>query len=61
MKKPHYKYKRYAIQAKRKGTKGKWTEWTLADDYDDAVKHRNRAEELGYCARIIDKGEKENA
>lgn len=57
MKHFQYKQKRYRVQAKRKDER-KWTEWTVVDNYDDAVRHRNRAEELGYCSRIIDKGEK---
>lgn len=55
----HYKRRRYAVQARRKDTAERWSEWTAVDDYDDAVKHRNRAAELGYCARIVDKRERE--
>lgn len=58
MKKFQYRHKRFSVEAKRKGTDEKWSEWTIVDDYDEAVKHRNRAAELGYCARIIDTGER---
>ncbi len=52
--------KRYSVQAKRKNTNEKWTDWTLVDDYDAAVKHAARVEALGYDAQIIDRGEKPN-
>lgn len=58
MKKFQYKHKRFKVQAKRKDEQ-KWTEWTIVDTYEDAVKHSKRAEEAGYCSRIIDKGETE--
>lgn len=49
--------KRYQVQAKRKNTNEAWTDWTLVDDYDAAVKHAARIEALGYDAQIIDRGE----
>lgn len=52
-----FKQKRYLVQAKRKGTNEMWTDWTIVDDYDAAVKHAEKVAELGYCAQIIDKGE----
>ena len=57
MRKNPYKYRRYTIQAKRKTANSNWTEWAVADNLGDAEKQRNRAEEAGYLARIIDKGE----
>ncbi len=53
MKKFECKHKRFVIQAKRPTDK-EWSEWTRVDDYDEAAKHAKRAEELGYCSRIID-------
>lgn len=50
-------YKRYSVQAKRKNTNEAWTDWTIVDDYDAAVKHAARIEALGYDAQIIDRGE----
>ena len=55
MEKFQYREKRYRIQAKRKDTDEQWTEWTIVDDYDEAVKHFKQIEELGYSARIVDK------
>ncbi len=52
--------KRYDIQAKRNEPKSRWSDWAIADNYDDAVKHMCRAAELGYCSRIIDRGERAN-
>lgn len=53
-------YKRYCVQAKRKNTDEKWTDWTLVDDYESAEKHAARIEALGYEAKIIDRGENPN-
>ena len=55
-----FKYRRYTVMAKRKNTDEPWTDWTNADDYESAVKHANRVEELGYSSKIIDRGEKPN-
>lgn len=52
--------KRYSVQAKRKNTDEKWTDWTAADDYEAAEKHAARIEALGYDAQIIDRGETPN-
>lgn len=49
--------KRYSVQAKRKNTKEKWSDWTRVDTYEDAVKHSEYVENLGYCSKIIDRGE----
>ena len=51
-----YKHKRFSVQAKRKDTAEKWSDWTIVDDYDDAVEHCKRIEKLGYESRIVDKG-----
>lgn len=59
MKHFEYKHKRFKVQAKRKGTNEKWTEWTIVDEYETASKHAKRAEEAGYDAKIVDKGERE--
>lgn len=48
-----YIAKRYNVQARRK-KESKWTEWTLVDDFNDAIRHCKRVEELGYDARIVD-------
>ena len=45
--------KRYSIQAKRKNTKERWSEWTNVNDYEDAVRHARHVEELGYAAKIV--------
>jgi len=51
--------KRYTVQAKRI-TETKWSEWTKVDTYEDAVKHSKHIEELGYEARIIDRGDSDD-
>ena len=51
--------KKYIVQAKRKGKKEEWTEWTNVDDYEEAVKHKKHAEQAGYDARIIKRSEYE--
>lgn len=43
---------RYAVKARRKNPKEKWTEWAEADDYDRATYHAHRVEEAGYEAKI---------
>lgn len=43
---------RYAIKARRKNSKEKWTEWTEADNYERATYHAHRVEEAGYEAKI---------
>ena len=50
--------KKYSVQAKRKDSKEKWTDWAETDSYIDAKRHQARAIELGYMARIIIIGEK---
>lgn len=46
--------KRYTIQAKRKGTNEKWSEWTNENYYDAAIKHVSHIEDdLGQCGRIV--------
>lgn len=49
--------KQYTVQARRKDSKAKWTEWAVVDGYETAEKHVRRAEELGYQARIVERGE----
>ena len=46
-------FKRYDVQAKRKNTSEKWSEWTNTDNYREAVKHACRVEQLGYAANIV--------
>ena len=50
--------KRYRIDAKRKDTKEPWSSWTTVSNYEDAVKHAKRVEELCHLARIVDKQER---
>lgn len=45
--------KRYNVQAKRRNTTEKWTDWTDVDNYREAVNHACHVEELGYAARIV--------
>lgn len=56
MKHFEYKYKRYVVQAKRKNTNEKWTDWTAVDTYEEATRHALRVENLGYESKIVDKG-----
>lgn len=58
MKRFEYKHKRFRVEAKRKN-EHKWTEWTIVDNYEDAVMHAKRAEEAGFDARIIDRKKEE--
>lgn len=51
--------KKYIVQAKRRGKKEEWTEWTNVDDYEEAVKHAKRAEQAGYDTRIVKRSEYE--
>ena len=48
-----YENKRYDVQAKRRGTDEKWTEWTKVDNYQKAVNHACHAEEVGYLAKVV--------
>lgn len=52
------KTQRYIVQAKRKNTDEKWSDWTTVDDYDEAVRHANHVTEVGYESRIVDREEK---
>ena len=52
--------KKYSVQAKRKDSKEKWTDWAETDSYLEAKKHEARIIELGYRARIIIIGEKQS-
>jgi hypothetical protein len=45
--------KRYNIRAKRKDKDEPWTEWTCVDNYQDAIKHMVKIEELGFKSKII--------
>ena len=45
--------KRYLVQAKRRTSKEKWSEWVNVNSYRDAVRHACRIEELGYAAKIV--------
>ena len=45
--------KRYAILAKRTED-DEWTNWTEVEELDRALYHRNRCEELGYIAKLVD-------
>ena len=45
--------KRYCVQAKRKNTNEKWSEWTNVNNYNDAERHACHVEELGYAAKIV--------
>lgn len=60
MERGQYHTKKYTVQAKRKDAKEKWTEWNTVDSYEEAEKQARRAEEVGYCTRIIYKGEDQN-
>ena len=51
--------KRYTVLARR-NTNEKWTDWTDVDNYHDAVNHSRHVEELGYLAKIFDRGETDN-
>ena len=48
-----FESKRYSVQAKRKDTNEKWTEWTSVDNYLEAVRHACHVEEVGYAANIV--------
>ena len=45
--------KRYDVQAKRKNSDERWSEWTSVDNYRAAEKHACRVEEAGYAAKIV--------
>ena len=47
------KVKRYDVQAKRKNTDEKWSEWADTNNYREAVNHACHVEELGYAAKIV--------
>lgn len=48
---------KYCVQAKRKNTKEKWSEWTRVDNYEDAVRHSKNVENLGYRSKIVERRE----
>lgn len=45
--------KRYTVQAKRRNTLERWTDWADTDNYKRAIHHACRVEELGYQANIV--------
>ena len=45
--------KRYTVLAKRRDAHGRWTDWTDTNNYQQAVNHACRVEELGYSANIV--------
>lgn len=49
----YFKQTRYSVQAKRKNTDKKWSEWTNVNSYRAAEKHACRVEEVGYDAKIV--------
>lgn len=49
----HFKRTRYSVQAKRKGTDEKWTEWTAVNDYYQAVKHSVHVANLGFDSNLV--------
>lgn len=50
-----YKERRYKVEAKRDPADIEWTDWTVTDDYEEAVKQIDTIRSLGFCGRIIDK------
>jgi hypothetical protein len=52
-----YDYKRFSVLARRRSTRGAWSNWTEVNNFDDAVKQAKKAEAAGYEAKIVDKGE----
>ena len=45
--------KRYIVQAKRKNSNEKWSEWTNINNYREAVRHARHVDELGFDAKIV--------
>ena len=60
MKKGQFKHRSFIILAKRPNTTEVWTDWAVAFNEEDAIRHARRAEELGYLAKIKCKGENPN-
>ena len=45
--------KRYTVQAKRRDSNEKWSDWTDTNSYQRAVHHACCVEEAGYLAKIV--------
>ena len=48
----------YHVQAKRKYPKAEWSGWTVCETREEALKHCEYVEKLGYCARIVERVER---
>ena len=48
-----YKETRYDVQAKRRDSNEKWSEWTKVNSYREALKHAKHIMELGYLPNIV--------
>ena len=46
--------RRYRIQAKRNHKDAEWTDWTLTNDYGEAVRQIDIIRSLGFFGRIVD-------
>lgn len=53
-----YDYKRFSVLARRKSTRGAWSNWAEVDNFDAAVNQVKKAEAAGFEAKIVDKGER---
>jgi hypothetical protein len=53
MKMKKFGRKRYIVQAKRRDTNEKWSDWTDTNNYRQAVNQARHVEEVGYLAKIV--------
>lgn len=50
-----YQARRYKVEAKRDPADSEWTDWTMVDDYEEAVRQLDIIRSLSFCGRIVDK------
>lgn len=53
MKMKKFGRKRYIVQAKRRDTNEKWSDWTDTNNYQRAIHHACHIEEVGYLTKIV--------
>jgi hypothetical protein len=53
MKMKKFERRRYVVQAKRRDTNEKWSDWTDTNNYRQAVNQARHVEEVGYLAKIV--------
>lgn len=47
--------KQYHIKVKRNPNDSVWSDWTITDDYYEALRQLEKIKEIGFCGKIVDK------